>query len=65
MLIANMRLMIHLSIFNESLRQMIMNIEQSIIKMLPFVVVLYGLLFTMAMCTFIVQNDEDRDKAKK
>jgi len=65
MLIANLRLMIHLSIFNESLRQMIMSIEQSIIKILPFVVVLYCLIYTMAMCTYIVQNDNDRDTAKK
>ena len=42
-----------------------MNIEQSILKMLPFVVVLYGLLLTMAMCTFIVQNESDRDLANK
>jgi len=29
-----------------------------------FLVVLYGLILTMAMCTFIVQDDIDRDLAK-
>ena len=39
--------------------------ERSIFEMTPFLVVLYSLLLTMAMCNFIVQYDQLRDIENK
>ena len=53
MLVSNLRMIFHVSIFNENLRAMIMIIVNSIYELGPFLVVLYGLITVMSMCTFI------------
>ena len=42
-----------------------MIIENSMYELDPFLMVLYGLICVMAMCSFIVKNDLDHDNHSK
>lgn len=57
----NMRLIYHISIFYKELRTMLMIISISIVGLFSFIIVLYGFLMVMALCQYVLIEDNSVD----